>query len=124
MNWYLRVWLTLIKGRYFIANLPKFELIQVFMHVLVTCKNEEDQIENEGARSSQDFSHYKSMGFFPDAQGQLTLQSTVRSGQISISSKTLWLSALPAKMKKIRSKKEALECSQHHTSIFQTCKGR
>ena len=41
---------TLIKGRYSVANLPKFELIQAFMHVLVTCKNEEDQIENEGAR--------------------------------------------------------------------------
>ena len=37
---------------------------------------------------SQDFSHYKSMGIFPDAQGQLTLQSMVRSGQISNSSKT------------------------------------
>ena len=30
---------------------------------------------------SQDFSHYKSMGIFPDAQGQLTPQSLVRSGQ-------------------------------------------
>ena len=39
----------LIKGCNSIANLPKFELIQAFMHVLVTCKNE-DQIENEGAR--------------------------------------------------------------------------
>ena len=29
---------------------------------------------------SQDFSHYKSMGIFPDAQGQLTPQSFVRSG--------------------------------------------
>ena len=29
---------------------------------------------------SQDFSHYKSMGIFPDAQGQLTPQSLVRSG--------------------------------------------
>ena len=29
---------------------PKFELIQAFMHVLTTCKNEEDQIKNEGAR--------------------------------------------------------------------------
>ena len=48
---------------------------------------------------SQDFSHYKSMWIFPDAQGQLTLQSTVRSGQIYNSSKTLWLSSLPAKMK-------------------------
>ena len=31
---------------------------------------------------SQDFSNYQSMGIFPDAQGQLTLQSLVRSGQI------------------------------------------
>ena len=53
---------------------------------------------------SQDFSHYKSMGFFPDAQGQLTPQSMVGSGQISNSSEILWLSSLPAKMKKIRSK--------------------
>ena len=37
------------------------------------------------------------MGIFPDAQGQLTLQSMVGSGQISNSSKTLWLSSLPAK---------------------------
>ena len=117
--------LTLIKGRNSIANLPKFELIQAFMHVLVTCKNEEDQIENQKVLDcSQDFSHYKSMGIFPDAQGQLTLQSTVRSGQISNSSKTLWLSSLPAKMQKIRSKIEALKCSQHYTSIFQTFKGR
>ena len=36
---------------------------------------------------SQDFSHYKSMGFFfPDAQGHLTPQSLVRSGRISNSS--------------------------------------
>ena len=32
---------------------------------------------------SQDFSHYKSMGFFPDAQGQPTPQSLVRSNRIS-----------------------------------------
>ena len=73
---------------------------------------------------SQDFSHYKSMEIFPDAQGQLTLQSAVRSGRISNSSKTLWLSSLPTKMKKIQSKLEALECSQHYTSIFQTYKGK
>ena len=53
---------------------------------------------------SQDFSHYKSMGIFPDAQGQLNPQSTFRSGQILKSVETLWLSSLPAKMKKIRSK--------------------
>ena len=38
---------------------------------------------------SQDFSHYKSIGFFPDAQGQLTPQSLVRFGRISNSSKML-----------------------------------
>ena len=37
----------------------------------------------EELECSQDFSHYKSMGFFPDAQGQLTPQSLVRSGRIS-----------------------------------------
>ena len=30
--------------------LQKFELIQAFIVVLVTCKNEEDPIKNEGAR--------------------------------------------------------------------------
>ena len=35
---------------------------------------------------SQDFFHYKSMGIFPDAQGQLTPQSLVRSGRFSNSS--------------------------------------
>ena len=59
---------------------------------------------------SQDFSHYKSMGIFPDAQGQLTPQSLVRSGRISNSSEMF---SLPASMKKIRSKMNALECSQH-----------
>ena len=38
---------------------------------------------------SQDFPHYKSMGIFPDAQGQLTPQSLVRSGRISNSSQML-----------------------------------
>ena len=38
---------------------------------------------------SQDFSHYKPMGIFPDAQGQLTPQPLVRSGRISNSSETL-----------------------------------
>ena len=40
---------------------------------------------------SQDFSHYKSMGIFPDAQGQLTPQSLVRSGRILNSFEMLWM---------------------------------
>ena len=62
------------------------------------------QLKMKALGWSQDFSHYKSMGIFPDAKGQLTLQSMVGSGRISNSSETLWLSLLPAKMKKIRLK--------------------
>ena len=69
------------------------------------------QLKMKALECSQDFSHCKSMGIFPDAQEQLTLQSIVGSGQISNSSKPLWLSPIPAKMKKILSKMKALECS-------------
>ena len=62
---------------------------------------------------SQDFSHYESMGIFPDAQGQQTLQSLVESSPNFNSSEILWLSLLPVSMKKIRSKMKALACSQH-----------
>ena len=87
---------------------PKFELIQAFMHVLVTYKNKDDSIKNEGARVVTTFSHYKSMGIFPDAEGQLTTQFLARPGRISNSFETLWLSILPARTKNIRSKIKAL----------------
>ena len=61
---------------------------------------------------SQHFSHYKSMGIFPDAQGQLTPQYLFRSGRISNSFEMLWMSVLPARIRKIRSKMKALEWSQ------------
>ena len=48
------------------------------MIVLITCKNEEDPIKNEGARMVIDFS---------DAQGQLTPKSVMDSCQNSYSSK-------------------------------------
>ena len=41
---------------------PNFELIRDVTDILVTCKNKEDSIKNEGARSSQHFLHYNSMG--------------------------------------------------------------
>ena len=75
------------------------------MGVLVTCKNEEDPIKNEGARVFTTL--YIN---FSDAQGQVTPQSLVKSGQNSNSSKLLWLSWLPARMKKIQSKMKAIEC--------------
>ena len=41
---------------------------------------------------SQHFSHYKSMGIFPDAQGQLTHKSLVGTCRISNPFEILWLS--------------------------------
>ena len=81
--------------------LPKFELIQAFIVVLVTCKNEEDPIKNEGARVLTRFSPLYSMGIFLNTQGQLTLQSLVKSGLNLNSSEILWMFWLPASMKKI-----------------------
>ena len=40
------------------------------------------QLKMKALDCSQDFSHYKSIGIFPDAQGQLTPQSLVQSGRI------------------------------------------
>ena len=51
---------------------PKIELNQAFMPVLVTSNFDDDSIKNERASMETAFSHYKSMGIFLDAQGQLT----------------------------------------------------
>ena len=84
------------------------------MHVLVTCKNGGGvKSKMKELECSQDFSHYKSMGIFPDAQGQLTPQSLAESGPNSYLSEILWLFSIPASMKKIQSKMKALLCSQH-----------
>ena len=49
---------------------------------------------------SQHLSHYKSIGIFPDSQGQLTRKSLVGSCRISNPFVILWLSLLPARIKK------------------------
>ena len=41
---------------------PKFELAWNFMRVLLTCKNEDDPIKNEGAGVLTRFPHYNHMG--------------------------------------------------------------
>ena len=53
---------------------PKFELVWDVMVVLLTCKNEEDLIKNEGARVFTTLNVN-----FSDAQGQITLESVVVS---------------------------------------------
>ena len=63
------------------------------------------------------FTHYKSMGIFSDAQGQLTPQSVIGSGRISNSSELSCMSSLPASMKRI-GKKTAEKKWQHCFSII------
>ena len=53
---------------------------------------------------SQHFSHYKSIGIFSDAQGQVPHKPLIESCRISNPSEILWVSLLPARMKKIQSK--------------------
>ena len=61
---------------------------------------------------SQRFSHYKSMGIFPNAQRQLTHKSFLGYCLIWNPIKILWLSSLPARIKKNQSKMKELEWSK------------
>ena len=96
------------------------------MVVLVTCKNEEDLIKNEGARVFMFTTLYIN---FSDAQGQITLELVVVSGRNLNSSKLLCMSSLPARMRMIESKMKELEYSQdfsHYKSmgIFPDAQGQ
>ena len=73
---------------------------------------------------SQYFSHYKSIGIFLNAQGQITLKSLVGSCWISNPSKILWVYLLPERMKKTQSKMKELEWSQHYSLIFSDAQGQ
>ena len=82
------------------------EYCLTFIIVLITCKNEEIHPKMKVLEWSQHFFHYKSMGiFFSDTLGQLTPQPLVGSCRILNPSKFLWLSSLPAIIKKNHSKK-------------------
>ena len=64
--------LTSIKGSNSVANLLKFELIQLSCMSSLPARMRLIKSKMKELECSQDFSHYKSMGIFPDAQGQLT----------------------------------------------------
>ena len=57
---------------------------------------------------SQHCFHSKSMGIFPDAHGQLTHKALAGSCRISNPFEILWLSLLPARIKKNKSKVKEL----------------
>ena len=73
------------------------------MAVLITCKNEEDPIKNEGARVATRYVE------FSGAQGQITPKSVVGSGRNLNSFKFLCICLLSARMKEIQSKMNSLE---------------
>ena len=80
---------------------PNIKLDRDFMVVLVTCKNEEHPIKNEGANV------FKTLYInFSDAQGQITQESVVVSGRISNSFKLSSIFSSPARMKMIQFKNE------------------
>ena len=94
------------------------------MFFLLTCKNKEDPIKNEGARV------FTTLYIdFSDAQGQITLETVVVSGRNWNSSKVLCMSSLPTRIKLIHTKMKELEWSQefsHYKSmgIFQDAQGQ
>ena len=94
------------------------------MVVLLTCKNKEDTIKNEGTRVFTTF--YID---FSDAQGQITLELVVVSSRKWNSSKLSCMSLLPTSMKMIHTKMKELEWSQHFShyksmGIFQDAQGQ
>ena len=74
-----------------------FVLVRDFIVVLITCKNEEDPIKNEGARVAT-----REYDDFSGAQEQIIPKSLVESGRNSISFKFKCTCSLPARMKKIQ----------------------
>ena len=90
------------------------------MPVLVTSKFDEDPIKNECASLEPPFSHYKSMGNFVHAQGHLTPNAMVRSGQNSNSSEILCLSLLHVSLTMIRSKLKVLAWINRFLKILVT----
>ena len=94
------------------------------MVVLLTCKNKEDLIKNEGTRVFTTF--YID---FSDAQGQITLGLVVVSSRNWNSSKLSCMSLLPTRIKMIHTKMKELEWSQHFShyksmGIFQDAQGQ
>ena len=80
---------------------PNFELNKALMYVTNICKYEKDRIKNTWEKRQHRFPIISLWRFFSGAQGQLTLQSVVWSGRISNSFELLYMSSLPASMKKI-----------------------
>ena len=96
----------------------KFKLIRAFIAVLLICKNEYDLFKIERIRVVTIFLLLKVYG---DCLRHSRAANPIVHGLICPNlnpSKLLWLTLLPARIKKIQSKMKAPEWSQHYPSIF------
>ena len=66
-----------------LESCPNSNLSELLWLVLLSARMKKIHPKMKVQEWSQHFSHYKSMGIFPDAQGQLTHKSLVQSCQIS-----------------------------------------
>ena len=101
---------------------PNFKLVRDIIAVLHTYKNETDPFKHEGTkvltrlynvffRRSRAAKSDVSGGILPKFKIiQAFMVFSGRICRISNSSEVLWLSSIPARIKKIRSKMKALEC--------------
>ena len=80
------------------TNYYKVIIVQAFMHVLVTCKNEEDPFKNEGAGVLTTLLSLKVYGDFSRASRTANSAVLGPTGRISNSFKMLWMCLLPAKI--------------------------
>ena len=113
-----------IKGSNSVANLSKFELIQAFMHVLLTCKNEVNQIKNEGARV---FTRFLPLQVYGDFFRRSRAANSAVLGPIWPNFelvRDLMDVLITYKYAEDPIKMKALEWTQPYTLIFQTRKGR
>ena len=79
---------------------PNSNSSELLWFVLLSARMKKIHPKMKALEWSQHFTHYKSMGIFPDAQGQLTHKSLVGSCRISNPFEILWLSLLPTRIKK------------------------
>ena len=85
---------------------PKFELIQDYIVVLVTCKNEEDPIKNQSTRELTS----QKLDFFRRSRAANSEVSGGILPKSELIQALLLLSLLPVRMEKIQSKIQALKC--------------
>ena len=116
--------LTSTKGRNSVANLPKFVSSKLSCMSSLPARMRMIESKIKELECSQDFSHYKSMVIFSRryrAANSAVLGPIMPNFELV---QDFMAVLVTCKNEEDPIKMKALECSQHYTAIFQTCKGR